>query len=763
MDIKYNDLIEALSHFRSNDEGTLMTYNASEDFSGQFETVYQRAGDWELLPYLKFVVYGTERINIAEPLCVDFSEIDFSANNIELDRILNMISYYKTIGIMPKNMVGMRYSTNKSIQRIHRCYMDAVNVSSYDYGIKLDYSMVQSYGETIEVLMALLDITLTNVCDELNNTHGKTKPDGSNFTPNDFTMIYIIDHMPPTLAIEFMDKLKELGKRLYYSSPDLTEELDKVSAAKRLEEMRAIADKCYGVMLDDTLLDDYEDFANDYSKYDEVYDIVCNWVRAQDNENRLRFIVGEKMCRISGVPILLAWVTITTGVVFIFRDLMEIEYTRAMDAILTGEVLPAHLKFKMLTQQPIIRDRMLLGMTSLDYLKKSVDTLVAVKRIDKPVKAICGVPLDIILSEVKCVHEPGAPPYNGSPDYYGFYMDKPKFNTVDVIVEESNFQFAELPYDTVDILARDFEERISDVAMNVQGAIESVVEYYSPANYVKLLSQYLYAFETVFTHYMGYNKFYTINDIYIIDMQTETGIRQYACRLEFETRYTVQPIVMCAGQPVVDPEEIVVDNVYSPLFLSDFQFAVEENGYTYPEVNPMIQSAFMEALKTIRPVTSEDHLQLETASTKEATANIFDYLYPIVSVSTSAQTAYGVDIDSDLITELGKYFKELICEHQERASAGKLLNRGATTMETALTTYMDRQSIIDYAKDFITKGLSSSLSAIDRKYTLPKVFDDKNLSYRGLRFVHPFEAPINWTGRLLAFDKICPALCKRRR
>lgn len=763
MQISYARLAELLNCFGADDD-LIQTFSNPDD--GTESVIYQQSSAWNTLPFIKYVFHARNNLDaIVDPLFIDYSEVDFDNLDENFTGNLNLLEhYYKLCGVVPCNKIYAKGTAHDDIiRRINNIYQDYMQVSDFEYRFEVTLGELGETEITVDSLFEIICNKATAICNEL-QSRGKTKSNGKPLVCEDFKCVYITEFIPAEVAFELRAKLQtELGYDLKYHCKELSQIIEDRAREQRLEETKAIAERCYGLYFEDSLLRDYKDFANDYTKYDEVYDIVCNWLQKQDTQGRCRYIVGEETCQIPCIEVLLAWVTLTTGTVFLFKAELERKYTAMMDLILKGDILPADLKFKILTKQPLIRDRMLLGVSTLRYGHENIETLVALKKVSRPVKAFRGVPLDIVLSEIKCTHDAYEPVNINNRVHQGFYIGRPKFNDTKVVVQDESLNATSVPYDTIDTVVRNFELRRQEVYDNLGDATDAIKAFYSPANYDKLLSQYLYSFEMIFTHYMGYDKFYTLNDIFIFDMKTEHGVIKYACTLVFEPEFTVQVINFCGDTPVVDNEEITVSNLYSPMFVADFQSTVEDNGYTYPEVNPDIQAAFMEALRVVKPVSSEEYLQLETTSTEEATADIFDYLYPIVSTQSDTTLSSMIEVDGTLKDDLRLFFKELIYSERERVPNSNIRTRFLESNSTELSVITDNSANINLLKEKIVRGLCNPVALYKRTQILPKLFNSEFISYKGLRFLHPTESPVDWTGNLRDIENLSPAMCKKRR
>lgn len=764
MKITYDKLRTLIKSF-GKDDNSIQTF-VDPDIGGEAQLIYQQANEWNTLLYIKYVFYPSKDINtIIEPMIVDFSGVDFNNLDDDFDKVINILEHYCSVcGVVPETQISITGTNNDDmIRRINGIRETYKQTYDFTYGFAVDLTHLNDAELTTEVIYGEIVKRATSICELFDKTE-KVKENSKPLQVTDFTYVYITQSIPVEVALELQFKLKdELNFELKYHSAEFFDAIEEQQRRERLEETKAIAEKCYGLYFDDSLLRDYHNFADDYNVYEEVYKVICDWLEAQDTQGRCRYIVGEETCRIPCIAILLAWVTVTTGTVFIFKAELERIYTEMMNLFLKGSILPANLKFRMLTKQPMIRDRILLGVSTTYYGHINIDTLVALKRVNHPVRVFRGVPLGIILSEILCTNDEGVNVDVSNPIYKGFFMGRPKFTNSDVIVVKDSLSPADIPMDTIDVVVRSFEERRQEVYNNLGTATDAIKSLYSPSGYDKLLPQYLYAFEMIFTHYMGYDKFYTLNDIYIFQMQTENGPQLYACNLEFDSVNVVHPISFCDGKPIIDEEELFVDNIYSPMFVADFQSTVEENGYRYPEVNPEIQAAFEEALRVIKPVVNEEYLQIETESTTKATADIYDYLYPVISTNMQTAASTVVEFDGSLQEDLKIFFKELIYSERKRIANSNLKARSMQSESTDLSVITDNTANINLLKEKIVSGLCDRVALKNRTQDLPKLFNQEYFSYKGLRYLHPVESPVDWTGSIKNITKLSPAMCKKRR
>lgn len=766
MRLSYAELATLLSCFGT-DENLTQTFMSPE--TKEETVIYQQASPWGTLPYLKYVYFARNNIEcIVEPLEVDFSEVDFNNLDKAFNGNLNIVKYYsKLCSVVPADTVFMPTTTNagviEAVNTINTLYKERGVIGDNTYMFEAPVSDIPENERTVDKLFSTITQRAEYICSAL-NARGVYKITGQPLECSDFQAVFITDYIPAEVASTLRDRLREeCGYELKYWCAELINLIEEKNRARRLEETKAIADKCYGVYFDDNVLRPYKDFANDYSLYDEVYNVVCDWLRNQDLRDRCRFIVGEETCQIPCIEILLAWVTLTTGTVFIFKAELERKYNSVINSVLRGNILPANLKFKMLTRQPLITNRFLLGVSNIKYGHENIDTLVALKHVDNPTGAFRGIPLDLILSEIKCTHDPEERVNVTNTLHRGFYMGRPKFNDITTVVEDKNLSLCGVPYDTIDTVIRNFELRRQEVYDSLGEATDEIKRYYSPLNYERLLSQFLYSFEMIFAHYMGYDKFYTLSDIYIFDVNTPQGVVKYACTLVLRPIYTVNVINFCGNTPVIDTEDMVVDNISSPLFVADFQSAVKEDGYVYPEVNPEIQAAFEKALEVVRPVnTVEDALLIETTVTEEATANIYDYLYPIISTQSTSLLSPVLEIDTEIDESLSYFLKELLYSERRHNINSNVRVRTNMMNSTALSVIEDGTANMKYLYELIVQGLCDRTALYKRTHVLPNLFGQGVLSYRGLRYLHPQESPVDWTGNIRDIQVINPAMCKRR-
>lgn len=763
MKITYNTLKSLIKNFGRNDEDVQTFIDPESD--GEAQIIYQQCLDWGTVPYLKYVFYSRKDISsIVEPLLIDFSEVDF--NNLDEDfmRILNIIEHSCYLcGIAPYEKIT-RFGTDNDdvIHNINNIYNTCLSLTEFPYGFAVDLSSLSEI--TTDNIYQEIIGQIEDICEKLKNDN-KVKADSQPLQLEDFRYIYITQEIPVDVALDLQKKLKiALNCELKYHSAELFDAIQEQQRRQNLEESKAIAEKCYGLYFDDKLLKDYNNFADDYNKYEEVYNVICDWLKQQGTQGRYRYIVGEETCSIPCIEIMLAWVTVTTGTVFIFKAELETRYNEVISLIVNGSILPADLKFRMLTKIPTIKDRILLGVSTLRYENRDINSLVALKSVNQPVKDIRGIPLGILLSEIQCTNEEGTIVDVKNPSYKGFFMGKPKFSRADTIVATTSLIPAGPPLSTIDVVIDSFEERRQDIFNNLGASTEALRTLYSTAGYKKLFPQYLYAFEVIFTHYMGYDKFYTLNDIYIFPVTTDTGTELYACTLRYDSEYRVHVINFCDGKPIVDREELMVNNIYSPMFIADFQNAVTENGYTYPEINHDIQAAFEEALKVVKPEPANNNImKLETTSTDIATADIYDYLYPVVSTSINTEPSDIIEADDSLQDDLKIYFKELIYSDRKRAINSNIKTRFMQTETTALSVISDNSANKKFLKEFIVYGLCDRIALKNRTQDLPILFNQQYLSYKGLRYLHPVESLIDWKGAIRTISRLSPAMCKKRR
>lgn len=746
MKLEYSELVKMLNCFKTNADGEITFTDPRNSVTTPIYQSHVDAG----IKYLKYVYYpqvlGYEISAIQEPLTIIFpDEYDptelYDASHPLYpteEAILNVIAFSMGSCNILYEGVGELFNTfRKKVGFVNR-------TPEYYFGVQLNGC------DTPQGIFNLIRQRVQELC---------SSP-GSNFQPGNFNGVYITEYVAPNVIYELKDLLSKSDEYKYtilYQSQDYYTYMQDQRRFANFKAHKLFAESSNSIMFDDSILTPYKDFASDYNKYIEVYDIVCDWVK-ENVKTQGRCIVGADTCEIPFIHILLAWVTITTGVVFIFTTMSEDNYNTAIESFLRGELLPSDLKFKMLNIQPKIRDRFLLGVSRVGFGSTrcnngaKVNTLVALKDISYPVKSYKGVPLKYIISEIMCNHEEDSP-IKGMPSA-GFHMKHPKFTNIASVVKDSTMKIQSAPLSVLDIVIGCFNEHREDVLRYFGTRIidPKIVKAYADDNCEELLQQYIYYFELIFSHYMGYDKFYTLNDIYIFEVDNE----YVACTLEYEPVYTAHAIDFYNGAAIVDSEEMRVSNILSPQYLADYQLVQEhEDGSTTVEINEDIKQAIRAASNAIASANSGSALQIKTeaAGSAELTDDMLSYyLYPVVWADSMSTQGDVITINEDLIEDLKIFFTEYLYAEYNRSAVRKARYSEESDMP-----------LKERLKRLIVRELCNHKAQQDREIFLPQLFNSDILSYKGLRYLTMEESPIYWTGELKRISQVNPAMIKRRR
>lgn len=773
MEIKYKELVNYLQNFTKKDGMVYFKDNMSNEIKQLAMSADNNNIIQDYILYLKYVYFPSiDPDSEYTQLTIDFSDIDLNEAPDEtfidiVNTMYNIVVSNDLSLISPKDKLcdnNIPDNMREYVAKLNEIYNIICTQNYIRQGISIYIDKDKEFSK--KYLWELISAKVDN--EDINIKY-----------------LYITNtDLSLDVIYQIEEALNGTGVHFNYYTKEYSDYKKKQDNYKNIEIENSIANEYFFIHLGIDVFDGYEEFYKSYSDYQKAYDHICEWIISVNHKNTKsmnRFLVERKVNNIPCVEILFAWVTLTTGAVFVFCGSNSISYINTINRIINskGDLMPAYLKFRLATKYPLIKDRLLLGVASLKFdNRQDKDTLVAVKNISMPIKTLIGVPLRCIFEEIHSGCDEGAGQIYTLTK--GFYMGMPLFNNSEVISKNSaELDVIDTPFDTIDIIIDEFTRRCEDIYTRLKNTPgKDISEFYDKSKYSSLLDQFIYCFQCIFMHYMGYRKFYTINDIFILPMKVGNDIVNYACVLDFSCQYRVQPVDFILGEPVMDNTEIVVDNVISPEYLLDYMISKKDNGYEYPEINPFIRRALNKALSTITPNVVNDSIKIETSKSYNYTDNmdmsdaydIYRYMYPVIYSEYQQTDNQNIIYSSDgtLRNELSIIFKELIYWSAKSSMQGgqPKYNPGEESISGDCSSVSCNMSL----KQKVIHDLYNNAAIIGRNISIPNLFENGTVGYKGLRYLNPEkEAPIKWNGELqprngkiqLSDGGIPPTICRK--
>ena len=576
---------------------------------------------YNIIPYLRYV-YFPIRLNrdfIDNFFVIDFTGVDFSKEpEKEIEVIFGLIDScfkcYKCIELVESNKHECSMSNNPIVEKVFKTIQDELHNGASPYNC-LVLSVKESF--TKEAFYAELKKRIHN--------YVENRPKNLSINLKSIFLLNGVDD--DFIIIDSRQKLKKLDYELtlVYYSPTLAESYKKSHEDNIKRDEALIADIYYFGSMPSDILDGYEDFRFDYNKYQEVFDIVCNWIEKQPQKYNDRYLVPQKVGAIQCIELLFAWITLVKGVVFVFNGSTSYDYSETINNVMlsNNNLLPPDVRYELLLKQPTINDKLLLGTASLSFggdsskIAVANEVLVGIKSITHPAKRIMGIPLNIIFNEIKSFFDEDAVSLrngvnkNGVNQYNcGFFVGKPVFTKSELA--KHNPHLVGKPLSTIDVITKAFVDRCEEITNYIKSqqgyAIYVPRKYYEFENYDDRFNEYLYCFQSIFNYYAGFH-YYTINDIYIFNVLESNNSEPvlYACVMEYNPRFEVHLIDKIGGEFIIDNSPLTLKEVNSPRLLTDYCIKKQdEHGFEYPEINPDIISAIKVSQESIQPVISKN-------------------------------------------------------------------------------------------------------------------------------------------------------------
>lgn len=767
MDISYKELKSLLNRFSDTNNGLVFDN----------DIVYLSATAVCKYLYLKYNYlphYYNNQSYITTPLYVDFDAQSIENETMEVHRILDIMETCIEFGMFPKQEVSV---INDACQRINSLYNRSKSIfynTGFTIAIKTnDYFDIDNPTNGLNCIKDKIQV----FC----NSNDLIKTDGNRVYQNDFNKVIIAKSLDSQYADELSKALSDIGISLEYYNKDFLDYLTAKIKAERDDYYSQLSATHNGFDFDDSVLEPYRDFAFNYDMYDMAYNAVCEWVSNNGGYDN-RYLIKGDVCTIPCVAELFGWVTLTTGTAFLFANDLDIAYTNFLNYFMCGKELPADIVMRINNIQPRVDKHIYVASALLKHNNNPYNAMVAITDTNRVVRKFKGVPLDLIEKEL--IHD-------NDIVNHGIYAGPPTFMNYKTVLCDGNLNLLTQPESALDYFLNKFiqtrKDLYEELCVNGLGCTTRLIDFLKPGN-IALLDEYLYSLEVIFSHYMGFDKFYVLSNMFIGTCQVmkrdennewvvdeSAPAKKYLCTLESDFTYTVHPIMFINNEPFVDSESIEINSIIPLKFLFDYQNIETENGYSWGKVSDDIVRTVDIATRVLYPKKlnkiSSSQLRLETKSEHSNAfdpENVLDYVYPVFSTNAVVydESNGGSFIqDNSLKDDLYFYIKSYILNSAKVLRNSAIKNAPQVVSYVNFSTFLDNiTEDIEYnvLKEYIICSLTDNTNVQMRNTKLPKLFNNQLLSYKGLRFVGYNETPLNWAGAwYTSMVNVPPAIRKK--
>lgn len=767
MDISYTELKNLINRFSDTNNGLCFDNNM----------VYLSATavcKYLFLKYNYLPHYYNNPSYITTPLYVDFDASSIENETIEVHAILDIMEACLEFGMFPKQEVAVINDACQRINSLYNCSKSIFYNTGFTIAIKTDDCFdINNPNNGLDFIKNRIQ----NLCDD----NILTKVDGNPIYHSDFNKVIISKSLNSQYADELSNMLADIGLSLEYFNKDFLDYLTAKVKAERDDYYSQLSTTHNGFDFDGSVLEPYRDFASNYDMYDDAYNAICDWVSNHGGYDN-RYLIKGDVCTIPCIADLFGWVTLTTGTTFLFANDLDTAYIDFLNYFMCGKELPPDIIMKINNIQPRVDKHIYVASALLKHNNNSYNTMVAITDTNRVVRKFKGVPLDLIEKEL--VHD-------NDIVNHGIYAGPPTFMDYKSVLCDGNLNLLAQPESALDYFLNKFiqtrKNLYEELCVNGLGCTNRLIDFLKPGN-ISLLNEYLYSLEVIFSHYMGFDKFYVLSNMFIGTCQVmkrndnkewvideNAPAKKYLCTLESDYTYTVHPIVFINNEPFVDTESIEIDSITPLKFLFDYQTIETENGYSWGKVSDDIVRTVDIATRVLYPKKlnriASPQLRLETKSEHSNAfdpENVLDYVYPVFSTNAVVydESNGGSFVqDESLKDDLYFYIKSYILNSAKIAQRTAIKNAPQVISYVNFSIFLN--NIIEdneYAtlKEYIICSLTDSTNVQMRNTKLPKLFNSQLLSYRGLRFVGYNETPLNWAGAWYTpMVNIPPAIRKR--